>query len=417
MNQIVTVIGLGYVGAPLALALAESKRFTVYGYDISEPALSKLKSVLTAKNKKLLQLTSDPQKSLSLSDIIVICVPTPITAKKRPDFSALKASVKTVSKFLKPGQLVIIESTIYPGICEEMILPLLEKSGLKGGRDFELSHCPERINPGDKVWTLKNIPRNVGSLTAKGLKRTVDFYHSFITAPITELNSLREVECTKMVENVFRDVNIAFVNELAMSLDQLGLDAVKIIEAAATKPFSFLAHYPGVGVGGDCIATDPYYYIEMLRQYPIQPRLVKLARSINSDMPNYVVSKFQQLLKQQHLALRKTKVAVLGLSYKPMISDTRNSPALEVVKKLKELNIKFEAFDPYVPSLSTAETMDQAITGAQAVILCTAHPEFVSKLIPAYLTKQNIAIVIDGRNSLNKPAIQKAGIIYVGVGR
>jgi UDP-N-acetyl-D-glucosamine dehydrogenase len=412
----VTVLGLGYVGQALLTALLESKQFVVYGLDKNPEVVKKITTALPQNLRQKVTLTTDPEAVLPETDIVVICVPTPVNTRKKPDFTALKKSAESIEKYLFQGQLVIIESSVHPGVCEDIVLPILESSGLRLGKDFELSHCPERINVGDPTWSIKNIPRNIGSLTKNGLKQTAAFYRSFLSGKIYEMDTIKEAESTKIVENTFRDINIAFVNELAMSLDRLGINAVKVIEGAANKPFSFLAHYPGCGVGGDCIATDPYYYIEMLRPLGMVPKLAQTARALNSNMPKYLVRKATQALNQRKIDIKKLRVTVLGLAYKPEIDDVRHSPGMDVVKQFKNDGIAPQTFDPFLPKLSTALSLEDALTSADIVILCTAHQVFMKNITPKLLKKYGVTAFVDGRNVFQRAEFEAAGIMYEGIG-
>lgn len=265
----IAVIGLGYVGLPLAL-LAERKGFAVIGLDIDKEKISLIRNKVSpfkddAISEELkstsIVVTTEPS-SLAEVDVIIICVPTPVHKNHLPNLEPVIRASKSIAQYLKRGQLVVLESTVNPGVSENVIIPLLEESGLKAGKDFYVSHCPERINPGDTKWSLVNIPRVVGSLEKVGLEKTLALYRSLIEADIVPMHSLKEAEAVKVVENSFRDINIAFVNELAMSFSTLGIDVTNVIKGAATKPFAFMPHFPGVGVGGHCIPVDPYYLIE-----------------------------------------------------------------------------------------------------------------------------------------------------------
>ncbi|MBD3330362.1 nucleotide sugar dehydrogenase, partial [Candidatus Peregrinibacteria bacterium] len=302
----ITIIGLGYVGLPLALEINKNCRFEVFGYDIDEKVISNIKEF---------PVNSDP-RILKNSKIFIICVPTPIKSDFQPDLKPIKSASELVSKYLQKGNSVVIESTVNPGVCEEVVLPLLEKSGLKGGKDFELSHCPERINPGDPKWDVSNIPRNIGSLTKEGNKKIADFYRTFLKAEINEVSSLKIAEATKIIENTFRDINIAYVNELAKSFDMLGIDLIEVINAASNKPFAFMPHYPGCGVGGHCIPVDPYYLIERAAVYGFEHSFLKKAREVNNSMPEYTVSLLEKKLINTGKTLKNSKIGLLGLAYK-----------------------------------------------------------------------------------------------------
>lgn len=420
----VVVVGLGYVGLPLAL-LAKEKGYDVVGVDISKEKVEKINKGESPFLEERVQkgLKENPIKAtfdfskVNEADIVVICVPTPVKDNYMPDLRPVEGACKAVGEFLQKGQLVILESTVNPGVCEEIVLPVLEKqSGLKAGTDFYLAHCPERINPGDSKWNVSNIARVVGSLEKNGLEKAMEFYQSIISAPIKPMASLKEAEAVKVVENSFRDINIAFVNELARSFAKLGIDVVNVIDGAATKPFSFLAHYPGCGVGGHCIPVDPYYLIEYAKAHGFSHDFLALARKINNGMPEFTAELVLKGLNENSLALKGSKVAVLGLAYKPNIDDFRESPSFEVIKALKEYGADVVAFDPYVLKLSDVKTIEQALEEAKAAVIATSHHEFKS-LTPADFIKYGIKVVVDGRNCLDKKEFLASGLTYKGIGR
>ena len=424
-NKKISIIGLGYVGLPLAL-LAERKGFSVCGIDIDTKKIIELskggvpfidqeieRHLAKAENISF----STDFSPVAESSIVIICVPTPVHENHIPDLRPVIGASKGVAAHLKKGQLVILESTVNPGVCENVVLPILEKiSGLHAGIDFHLAHCPERINPGDKNWTVENIPRVVGGLEEKSLEMAYEFYSSIISGQIKKMGSLKEAESVKVVENSFRDINIAFVNELAMSFSKLGIDVVNVINGAATKPFAFMAHYPGMGVGGHCIPVDPYYLIDYAKQNGFDHDFLKLARKINNNMPKFTAEKVLNGLNEVKMAMNGTKIAVLGLAYKPNIDDCRESPAFALIKVLEKYGASVVTFDPFVLSRSTAKSLDEAIKDSQAVVIATAHKVF-KELTPDYFLKNGVKVVVDGRNCLQKEKFIEAGIIYKGIGR
>lgn len=415
----VVIVGLGYVGLPLAV-LAKEQGFDVTGIDLDKSKIAKInkgKSPITDEfvEERLKPgglKVSDKFLAVKNADVVIICVPTPVKNDYMPDLGPLNGACMAVAKNLRKGTLVVVESTINPGVSEEVVIPLMEEaSSLKAGKDFYLSHCPERINPGDPKWTIQNIPRVVGSLNKKGLALSLDFYQKLIDAEITPMHSLKEAEACKVVENAFRDVNIAFVNELAMSFSRLGINVVNVINGASTKPFSFMAHYPGVGVGGHCIPVDPYYLIEYAKQKGFSHDFLLLARSINNKMPEFTVEKLVEKLNQAGLALSRAKIAVLGVSYKPNVGDDRESPAYKVIKLLKERGAKFDIYDPYFPAKSTKKSLPAVLANKDAVLLVTNHREFLEF---DYTKLSSLKVVIDGRNSI--PKHLRAGKLYSGIG-
>lgn len=418
------VIGLGYVGLPLALAI-ERNGYDVVGYDIDERKTNAIANrnadFLSPSEAELLRQSrlragTDPDV-IAGSDIFVICVPTPVTEAKEPDLRPLHEAADTVGASIARGALVIVESTVHPGCCEEEVLPRIEAaSGLRAGRDFSFAHCPERINPGDPNYSVQNIPRVVGATDELGLRRAVEFYESVIDAKIMPMGSVREAEAVKMVENTFRDINIAFVNELALAFERTGIDTVNVIRGASTKPFAFMAHYPSCGVGGHCIPVDPHYLIEYGKQNGFMHRLLMTARTVNEFMPHHTVDLVEQSLEETGRTLKGATVAVLGLAYKRDIGDMRESPAAAIIDELRARDAHVRAYDPHVPERSDASSLEDALDGADAVVIATDHTEFCS-LSPRDLLAHGINIIVDGKNCLDKDAFRSAGIAYHGIGR
>lgn len=409
--QTVAILGLGYVGFPLAELLVKSKKYKVIGLDISPAAVLRARRLL--KNKNFIA-TGDFTK-LRQADISVVCVPTPTLRNFQPDYGPVKNACLSIIKNIKPGQLIVIESTVNPGTCEEVVLPILERYGATAGKDFLLAHCPERIDPGNKKWTLVNIPRNVGGLDAESTKRAAEFYRSFLKSEIRVMGSLKAAEATKIIENTFRDINIAYVNELAMSFDAMGIDLLEVIGGAKTKPFAFMAHYPGTGVGGHCISVDPYYLIDRALKSGFEHHFLEMARKVNNGMPAYTVSLLEKELGKLGLKLRRVTVGLLGLAYKPNVGDMRESPALKVLKILKEKRMKILVFDPYIPKLSNAKNLQSLLKKCEVIMLATAHREFTN-ISPEILKEAGVKLIIDGRNCLPKEKILAAGIAYKGIG-
>lgn len=419
----VSIIGLGYVGFPLACACAESK-CNIYGIDIDPGKVKLINEGICPIHDNELQKnfnnTRFPATNdfsvVGRSDIVVVCVPTPVDARHNPDFTPLERASRGILPFLKKGHLIIIESTVNPGACEEVVQPILEKSGLKAGKDFDIAHCPERIDPGNTTWTVKNIPRVVGATTPEGLRKALDFYRGILDAEIIPMNSIKEAEATKIMENSFRDINIAFVNELAKSFSAMGIDVVRVIKAAATKPYSFLAHFPGCGVGGHCIPVDPYYLIKKARKNGFNHRLLQAAREINESMPSYTVNLLMEELEKLHIPVKKAKIGILGVAFKPNVADTRESPAFKIIKLLSEKGAILHVFDPLVKEESTVGSIEELIDNSEAFILITSHREFLNMDMER-IKQSNIKVIIDGRNCLDKEKILGMGIIYKGIGR
>jgi len=419
----VSIIGLGYVGFPLACICVE-KKYNVHGIDVDQKRVGLINQGVCPLHDSVLQeafgktrfsATTDYQV-IRDSDIVVICVPTPVDDHHEPDFTPLENACQAIQPYLRRDHLIIIESTVNPGACEEVVQPILEKSGLKAGKDFDIAHCPERIDPGNGEWTLRKIPRVVGATTPEGLRKALAFYRSVVDADVIPMHSIKEAEATKIMENSFRDINIAFVNELAESFGQMGIDIVRVIHAASTKPFSFLAHYPGCGVGGHCIPVDPYYLITKAEQNGFNHRFLRLAREINEGMPAYTVDLLAEELGKLHITIREARIGVLGLAFKPDVADTRESPAFKIIKLLKDRGADPDIFDPFVIEKSTVGTFKALLEKSEALVLVTSHRQFLDAYLEA-LKNSRVKIMIDGRNCLDKEKIQQLGIAYRGIGR
>ena len=420
----VGVVGLGYVGLPLAL-LAEAKDFQVVGIEVDAKKLSQLKKknpIIDDEiaNKRLgntsIKFTDDFSELRNL-DAVIICVPTPVDEHKTPDVSLVEKAVLSAVSQMKNGSLLIVESTINPGVCDEVIIPLIEKETKhEVGKTIHVAHCPERINPGDPKWHVGNINRVIGSHSPAGLELASHFYEHLIDGQVKKMGSLMEAEAVKVVENSFRDINIAFVNELAMSFAKLGINVTKVIDGAATKPFAFMPHYPGIGVGGHCIPVDPYYLIEYAKGKGFDHHFMSLARRINESMPLYAIDTLEKEYKRlTKKTLADSRVSVLGISYKADVADDRESPAYPVIDELKKRGAHIETFDPHIPQKSSVKTLQEALSKSDAVVLITGHKEFL-KITPEDLT--NNLILLDGRNCLQhiKNKLENQDISYIGIG-
>jgi UDP-N-acetyl-D-glucosamine dehydrogenase len=422
MENKVAIVGLGYVGLPVACLCVE-KGMQVYGADIDENKLKSIKQGISPiddpllnqevqKIKGKISLTSNIEESAKNSSIIVVCVPTPVDKGHLPDLTALKGACEEIAKGLQKDSLVVIESTISPGTVEEVVLPILKKSNV----DFSLSHCPERIDPGNKNFTIKTLPRVVAGIDKLSTKKAAEFYKGIIDANVIELSSIKAAEATKIMENTFRDINIAFVNEMAKSFDKAGIDISEVIKGAATKPFGFLSHYPGTGVGGHCIAVDPYYLISKAKQLGFDHKFLSLAREINESMPSYAIELLEQEIKKINKEIEGSNIGILGLAYKANVDDTRESPSLKVIEILKEKKANVFIFDPYVKEKSNVKNLNELTEKSDYIILVTDHDEF-KNIDLNKLKDNNIKVIIDGRNCLNKDQIKNLGIAYHGIGR
>lgn len=421
----VAVVGLGYVGLPLAL-ITEERGFRILGIDTDAKKVEQLRRryapFLSAEESLTFQhSTMDVTESgdaIREAGTVIVCVPTPVHEDHTPDLTPLINACELVGKNMQKGALVIIESTVNPGVCEEIALPLIEKhSGLSADADFHFAHAPERVNPGDTRWTTRNIPRVVGGTTEESTSRAVAFYRTILDAEVMPMGTIREAEAVKILENSFRDINIAFINELAMSFDRLGIDIMNVIKGASTKPFAFMAHYPGCGVGGHCIPVDPYYLIDYAEKNGFTHDFLKTARKINSGMPSYTVDLLESALLEEHsIALKGATVALLGLAYKRDVPDLRESPALVIKAELERRGAKVVAYDPYVSMEGNARSLGTALRLSDAAIIATDHTPF-RRLTAKDFSERGIKVVIDGKNCLERSAFGTDGVTYRGIGR
>jgi UDP-N-acetyl-D-glucosamine dehydrogenase len=354
------IIGLGYVGLPLVLRFCE-EGFKVLGFDVDSQKVallkrgrSYLKSISSSRiaqfiKKGLLDVTDDFSR-LKKPDCILVCVPTPLTEKKEPDLQYIEKTTDSIRSRLRNGQLIILESTTYPGTTEEMILPKLESTGLKVGKDFFLGYSPEREDPGNQQFTTRKIPKVVAGVTPSCKKVVTTLYRQVIQKVIPT-SSPRVAELTKLLENIYRSVNIALVNELKMLVDRMGIDIWEVIEAASTKPFGFTPFYPGPGMGGHCIPIDPYYLSWKAQEYDFTTRFIFLAGEINVHVPYYVVTKIQDALNGRGKSIKGAKILILGVAYKRDVDDARESPALAIMELLQKKGATILYHDPFIPFL------------------------------------------------------------------
>ncbi len=384
------VIGLGYVGLPLAIEAANCK-LKVAGYDINESVVDSLNKsmshvedisdkVLQDALSKDLLITTD-ENILGDSEYIVISVPTPLT-DYQPDLSYVEAATKSIAENLKRDQIIILESTTYPGTTLEIVKPILEKnSSMEAGEDFLLGYSPERIDPGNKEWTFKNTPKIVSGINQKSLKAISKFYDSIIDE-VVEVSGTREAEMVKLIENTYRQVNIAMVNELAILSNMLDIDIWEVVDAAKTKPFGFQSFRPGPGVGGHCIPIDPKYLSFKTRQIGQPVRFVELAQEINNSMPSYVISRISEIMNKKEILLKNSKILILGVAYKKDIGDTRESPAINILESLIDKSAEVSFYDPFVDELkvnneSISKEHDlENISNFDMVIIHTPHTSF-----------------------------------------
>lgn len=407
-KALIGVVGLGYVGLPLAVAFARAG-FRVIGLEQNpgrresiargKSYINDVKSAEMAAfvNNKKLKALSD-YHHLKYADAICICVPTPLDKNKQPDISCVKAVANNLSRILRRGQLVVLESTTYPGTTEEVVLPRLECSGLKAGKDFFLAFSPERVDPGNRQFTVMNIPKVVGGINRESTKMA-DLLYRQIVKQVYPVSSPRVAEMEKLLENVFRSVNIALVNEMAILCKKMDIDIWEVIEAAKTKPYGFMPFYPGPGIGGHCIPLDPFYLAWKAKEYGINTKFIELAGEINERMPEYVVELVQDALNRKGKTLKDSKIAVLGVAYKKDISDWRESPSLKIIELLKKKEAAVDYNDPYVPDLrlngSILHSKDfKSLKRADCAIIATDHSDYDYQKI-----LRDFPLVIDTRNA------------------
>jgi UDP-N-acetyl-D-glucosamine dehydrogenase len=381
----VGIIGLGYVGLPLAVAFAQ-EGCEVIAVDVDsrkidaieagESYIEDVPSELLREYKDQIQATTRYAR-LAKADAVLICVPTPLTRNREPDLGPLIDTARALGEVLQPNQLVVLESTTYPGTTRERVAPLLEESGLAAGRDFHLAFSPERVDPGRTDFTLRNTPKVLGGLTEACLHRAEEVY-GLVCDELVRVSSPEAAELTKLLENIFRSVNIALVNELAMLTDRMGIDIWEVVDAASTKPYGFMPFSPGPGMGGHCLPVDPFYLSWRAREFDMSTEFIELAGKVNQQMPYHCVAKAQRSLNNAGLSVKGSRVAVLGVSYKPGVGDIRESPALKIVSLLKEMGAEVCYHDPHVPTLSefglSSRPLDEAVNDADLTLIVTAHP-------------------------------------------
>jgi UDP-N-acetyl-D-glucosamine dehydrogenase len=413
-TAVVGVIGLGYVGLPLAVETARSGYRTL-GFDISEKAVAGINAgrshiqdvssdtLAAFVGEELLSATTDMAR-LGECDAVSICVPTPLNKTKDPDLSYVVSAARAVGATLRPGQLIILESTTYPGTTREIVLPILEEGGLVAGEDFFLCFSPERVDPGNASWHTRNTPKVLGGITPACLDVGVALYGRVFDTMVP-VESAEAAELVKVYENTFRMINIALANELAQACDRLNVDVWGVIEAAATKPFGFMKFTPGPGLGGHCIPLDPHYLSWKMRTLAYKTRMIELASEVNAEMPLYVVQKVTDALNTQRKSVSGSTVLVLGVAYKKNIDDLRESPALEVMQILQEKGARLVYHDPFCPQISddehtpltglpmySKELTSELVESADAVVLLTDHSD-----VDYSLVAEHAEVVVDTR--------------------
>ena len=419
----VAVIGLGYVGLPLAIEIAKAG-FSVAGIDVDKEKVDNINSknsYIPDVTKETLNGLVSQEKLIATSDykvlkeidIVSICVPTPLRKTREPDISHIIDAVSEVSQYLHQGQLIILESTTFPGTTKDIVLPELEKRSLKVSKDFFLVFSPERVDPGNKKYTIRNTPKVVGGITSECTEIATIFYEQIVEKVIL-VASTEEAEMTKLLENVFRNVNIALANELALMCDRLEIDIWNVIEAARTKPFGFMPFYPGPGLGGHCIPVDPVYLSWKAKTYGFYSKFIEFAEEVNKNMPNYVVRKITDALNIHKKSINGSKILLLGVAYKENVGDVRESPALDIIEILYRQGAEVIYNDPYVPQIKIGERKweslslnENLLSQADCIVITTAHANYDYKWIV-----ENAKLIIDTRNA-TKNVSNKEKIIKI----
>ena len=383
--ETIGILGLGYVGLPLAVEFAEAGKRVVC-VDVNAQRVAELRrgesyieDIPSARLQAVLDRLDPTTRTagLALCDAVVICVPTPLTANREPDLTPLMSAATELSQHLQRGQLVVLESTTYPGTTRERLAPVLEESGLRVGDDFYLAFSPERVDPGREDHTLRNTPKVIGGLTDACRERAIELYGS-VCDEVVPVSCPETAEMTKLLENIFRSVNIALVNELSILADRMGIDIREVVDAASTKPFGFMRFDPGPGMGGHCLPVDPFYLSWRAREFELTTEFIELAGKVNQQMPVVCAEKVERALNDASKPVRGSRIAVLGVAYKPGVSDIRESPALKIIEHLQSRGGEVVYHDPHVaelPKLGLAcVPLDEALAGADVAVIVTAHP-------------------------------------------
>ncbi|MFW6138132.1 MAG: nucleotide sugar dehydrogenase [Spirochaetota bacterium] len=418
-QALIGIIGLGYVGLPLAREFLEAG-FRVVGFDVDRSKVSKINSgrsyirhvgddfIKKYVDESLFHATGDYSR-LAQMDVVIICVPTPIGVHFEPDLEYVVSSTREVAARLRRGQLVVLESTTYPGTTDTELLPILQNTGLQVGKDFFLGYSPEREDPGNKAFTTRNTPKIVSGITS-GCLEVVRALYSRVVSSTVAVSSTRVAESAKLLENIYRAVNIALVNELKVILNRMDIDIWEVIEAAGTKPFGFQAFYPGPGLGGHCIPIDPFYLTWKAREHDVHTRFIELAGEINSSMPEYVVECAIRALNSRAKSMNGSRVLVLGVSYKPDVDDTRESPALRLIDLLYWHQARVFYNDPYIPrlphtrkytfDLSSTPLIPENLASMDLVVVVTDHSDYDYEMI-----EEHAGLIVDTRNAFTKNGI------------
>lgn len=413
-DSIVCVVGVGYVGLPLVHAFG--KKMKVIGFDNNEARVKELQP--TAAGNPRVRFSSDPS-DIKQADFVIICVPTPVTEFKEPDLSPVIGAAETISRNLKPGATVIMESTVYPGVTEEVVVPILEKSGLKCGEGFKVAYSPERSNPGDETHSVEKMVKVVAGMDEETTDLVADLYSN--AAPsIFKAKNIRTAEAAKAIENTQRDLNIALMNELAMLFSKMGIDMKDVLDAASTK-WNFNRYSPGL-VGGHCIPVDPYYLVYKAREYGFHPRVITAGRTVNDSMPEYVADMTVKAINSVDKTIKGSRVLIMGLTYKENVPDTRESPARGIIKELKKCEVNVLGYDPLLKKADiekgfgiepVADLAELKAKHVDAVIIAVAHQAFKALTLEDLKKIQNsLPVLVDVRRLFDKDLAKNAGFIY-----
>jgi UDP-N-acetyl-D-glucosamine dehydrogenase len=423
----VAIVGLGYVGLPLAIAFVEAG-LDVEGIDANAPRVAELSAGqspiddipndrLAAALERGLRVVAPAEATIAAADVVIVCVPTPITRSKDPDLGPVLSAAALIRKHLRKGQLVILQSTTFPGTTTGPFREALESGGLKAGTDFDLAFAPERVNPGDPASASKDVPRLVGATTPEATQRAAELL-GCINNRVIQLSSPDAAELAKLLENVFRNVNIAFVNQLALLCERMGLDVWEVIDAAATKPFGFMRFTPGPGVGGHCIPVDPYYLAWRAREFDFVDRFIEVAADINFAMPRHVVDLVAEALNERGKALRGARVGILGVAFKPNVRDARNSPAADIIAGLTSRGAEILFHDPHVDTFRDGDGtarqsvgLDTVLDDSDVVVIVTPHRD-----IDFGRVYERADLVVDTVNNSANREIRPRQVLRLGAG-
>ncbi|PLS17794.1 UDP-N-acetyl-D-glucosamine dehydrogenase [Bacillus sp. M6-12] len=412
-QAIIGVVGLGYVGLPLAVEKAKAG-YNVIGFDVQQKRVDMVneginyigdvvdEDLTAITQSKVLKATTD-YSLIKNVDAVAICVPTPLDIYQQPDTSYVESSAREISKYLHKGMLVVLESTTYPGTTEEILKPILEETGLECGEDFFIAYSPERVDPGNKTFNTKNTPKVVGGITPSCTAAAAAMYRNVLEGEVHEVSSPAVAEMEKILENTFRNINIALANEMAILCNKMGIDVWEVIDAAATKPYGFMPFYPGPGLGGHCIPIDPFYLTWKAREYNYHTRLIETAGEINNSMPDFVVNRCMQILNKEGKALNGSKILILGIAYKKDIDDYRESPVLPILQQLDEAGADWIVVDPYVREFkfngeirdTLLELSEELIEETDMVLITTDHSCMNYELVA-----KKSKVIFDTRNVL-----------------